>query len=197
MLESVKANFTESIQTMIASLEELPEPIALATQMMVNALINGNKILSCGNGGSAAHAQSFASQMLNRYERERPSLPAIALSTDTSTMTSIANDYSYDEAFSKQVRALGQTGDILLAISPNGASRSVISAMEAALSRDMTIVALTGLDGGEMAGLLGPNDVEIRVPSSRAVRIHEVHLLVIHNLCEGVDDCLFPETSQE
>ncbi|MEH6712087.1 MAG: SIS domain-containing protein, partial [Paraglaciecola polaris] len=113
MLESVKANFTESIQTMIASLEELPEPIALATQMMVNALINGNKILSCGNGGSAAHAQSFSSQMLNRYERERPSLPAIALNTDASTLTSIANDFSYDEVFSKQVRALGQTGDIL------------------------------------------------------------------------------------
>ena len=107
MLESVKANFTESIQTMIASLEELPEPIALATQMMVNALINGNKILTCGNGGSGAHAQSFSSQMLNRYERERPSLPAIALSTDTSTITSIANDESYDEVFSKQVRALG------------------------------------------------------------------------------------------
>lgn len=197
MLDSIKANFTESIQTKIASLEVLPEPIAHATQMMVNALINGNKILSCGNGGSASHAQNFSAEMLNRYERDRPSLPALALSTDSSTITSIASDYSYDEIFSKQVRALGQAGDILLAISPSGGSRNVISAMEAALSRDMTIVALTGQDGGEMAGLLGPSDVEIRVPSSRVVRIEEVHLLVIHNLCEGIDDCLFPESSQE
>lgn len=197
MLDSIKANFTESIQTKIASLEVLPEPIAHATQMMVNALINGNKILSCGNGGSASHAQSFSAEMLNRYERDRPSLPAFALSTDSSTITAIANDYSYDEIFSKQVRALGQAGDILLAISPSGGSRNVINAMEAALSRDMTIVALTGQDGGEMAGLLGPSDVEIRVPSSRDIRIEEVHLLVIHNLCEGIDDCLFPESSQE
>jgi DnaA initiator-associating protein len=197
MLDSIKANFTESIQTKIASLEVLPEPIGHATQMMVNALINGNKILSCGNGGSASHAQSFSSEMLNRYERDRPSLPAIALTTDISTITSIASDYSYDEIFSKQVRALGQAGDILLAISPSGGARNVVHAMEAALSRDMTIVALTGQDGGVMAGLLGPSDVEIRVPSSRDIRIEEVHLLVIHNLCEGIDDCLFPESSQE
>lgn len=193
MIEKIKANFTESIQTKIAAGEVLPEAIWRASQMMVEALIRGNKILSCGNGGSAGDAQHFSSEMLNRYERERPSLPAMALTTDSSTLTSIANDYSYDEVFSKQVRALGQAGDILFAISTSGNSRNVINAMEAALSRDMTIVALTGKDGGEMAGLLGDNDVEIRVPSSRTARIQEVHLLVIHNLCECIDDSLFPE----
>lgn len=193
MIEQIKANFTESIQTKIAAGEVLPEAIFKASQMMVEALIRGNKILSCGNGGSAGDAQHFSSELLNRYERDRPSLPAMALTTDSSTITSIANDYSYDEVFSKQVRALGQAGDILLAISTSGNSRNVINAMEAALSRDMTIVALTGKDGGEMAGLLSAHDVEIRVPSSRTARIQEVHLLVIHNLCECIDDSLFPE----
>ena len=195
MIEKIKANFTESIQTKIAAREIIPEAIWRASEMMVEALIRGNKILSCGNGGSAGDAQHFSSEMLNRYERDRPSLPAMALTTDSSTITSIANDYSYDEVFSKQVRALGQAGDILFAISTSGNSRNVINAMEAALSRDMTIVALTGKDGGEMAGLLGNNDVEIRVPSSRTARIQEVHLLVIHNLCECIDDSLFPEDS--
>lgn len=197
MIEKIKANFTESIQTKIAAGEVLPEVIASGAQMMVEALMRGNKILSCGNGGSAGDAQHFSSELLNRYERDRPSLPAMALTTDSSTITSIANDYSYDEVFSKQVRALGQAGDILLAISTSGNSRNVIKAMEAALSRDMTIVALTGKDGGEMAGLLGPHDVEIRVPSNRTARIQEVHLLVIHNLCEGIDDSLFPDNLEE
>ena len=176
--------------------EVFPSAIANASTMMVEALIRGNKILSCGNGGSAGDAQHFSSELLNRYERDRPSLPAMALTTDSSTITSIANDYSYDEVFSKQVRALGQPGDILLAISTSGNSRNVINAMEAALSRDMTIVALTGKDGGEMAGFLGPNDVEIRVPSNRTARIQEVHLLAIHNLCECIDDTLFPESNE-
>lgn len=194
MIEQIKANFTESIQTKIAASEVLPEVIAKAGQLMVEALINGNKILTCGNGGSAGDAQHFSSELLNRYERDRPSLPAVALTTDSSTVTSIANDYSYEEIFSKQVKALGQSGDILLAISTSGNSGNVIKAMEAAVSRDMHIVALTGKDGGEMAGLLGPNDVEIRVPSNRTARIQEVHLLAIHNLCEVIDDSLFPET---
>lgn len=197
MIEKIKANFTESIQTKIAAGEILPEAIDRAAQMMVEALIRGNKILSCGNGGSAGDAQHFSSELLNRYERDRPSLPAMALTTDSSTITSIANDYSYDEVFSKQVRALGQAGDILFAISTSGNSRNVINAMEAALSRDMTIVALTGKDGGEMAGLLNQHDVEIRVPSNRTARIQEVHLLVIHNLCECIDDSLFPENNEE
>jgi DnaA initiator-associating protein len=197
MIENIKTNFTESIQTKIAASELLPPFIEQASMMMVEALVRGNKILSCGNGGSAGDAQHFSSELLNRYERDRPSLPAIALTTDTSTLTSIANDYSYDEVFAKQVRALGQPGDVLLAISTSGNSRNVICAMEAALSRDMTIVALTGKDGGEMAGFLGENDVEIRVPSNRTARIQEVHLLVIHNLCECIDDSLFPIDESE
>lgn len=192
MLDNIKKSFTESIQTKIAAAEALPEPIEKAAKMMTDALIRGNKILSCGNGGSAGDAQHFSSELLNRYERNRPSLPAIALTTDSSTITSIANDFSYDEVFSKQVKALGQAGDILLAISTSGNSTNVINAMQAALTRDMTIVALTGKDGGEMAGFLGENDVEIRVPSSRTARIQEVHLLVIHNLCECIDNTLFP-----
>jgi DnaA initiator-associating protein len=197
MLDNIKKSFTESIQTKIAAAEVLPVPIEKAANMMVQALIRGNKILSCGNGGSAGDAQHFSSELLNRYERDRPSLPAIALTTDSSTITSIANDYSYDEIFSKQIRALGQSGDILLAISTSGNSRNVINAMEAALARDMTIVALTGKDGGEMAGFLSENDVEIRVPSSRTARIQEVHLLVIHNLCESIDNALFPISESE
>jgi DnaA initiator-associating protein len=193
MIETIKQEFTESIQTKIAASEILPAQIASAAKMMVDALIGGNKILSCGNGGSAGDAQHFSSELLNRYERERPSLPAIALTTDSSTLTSIANDYSYEEVFSKQIRALGQSGDILFAISTSGHSKNVINAMEAALSRGMTIVALTGKDGGEMASLLGPSDVEIRVPSNRTARIQEVHLLVIHNLCNAIDDALFPQ----
>ncbi len=197
MLENIRKSFTESIQTKIAAAEELPVPIEKAAKMMVRALIRGNKILSCGNGGSAGDAQHFSSELLNRYERDRPSLPAMALTTDSSTITSIANDYSFDEIFSKQIKALGQPGDILLAISTSGNSRNVINAMEAALGRDMTIVALTGKDGGEMAGFLSENDVEIRVPSSRTARIQEVHLLVIHNLCESIDNALFPISESE
>jgi len=195
MIDDIKKSFTESIQTKIAAAEALPEPIEKGAKMMIEALIRGNKILSCGNGGSAGDAQHFSSELLNRYERNRPSLPAMALTTDSSTITSIANDFSFDEVFSKQVKALGQAGDILLAISTSGNSANVINAMQAALARDMTIVALTGKDGGEMAGFIGENDVEIRVPSSRTARIQEVHLLVIHNLCESIDNALFPIAS--
>jgi D-sedoheptulose 7-phosphate isomerase len=159
--------------------------------MMVASLINGGKILSCGNGGSAGDAQHFSSEMLNRFERERPSLPAIALTTDSSTVTSIANDYSYNEIFSKQIRALGNEGDILLAISTSGGSKNVIEAIKAAHDRDMQVVALTGKDGGNMASLLTDNDIEIRVPSEVTARIQEVHLLVIHCLCDLIDCSLF------
>ncbi|MFN4290413.1 MAG: phosphoheptose isomerase [Permianibacter sp.] len=183
--------FNESIQTKIASVELLSGTIARAGAAMVQALLNGNKILACGNGGSAGDAAHFSSEMLNRFERERPSLPAIALTTDTPTLTSIANDYHYNQVFSKQINALGQAGDILLAISTSGNSKNVIAAMEAALNRDMVIVALTGRDGGSMAGLLGPNDVEVRVPSNSTARIQEVHLLVIHCLCDYIDRHLF------
>ncbi|QSX34046.1 phosphoheptose isomerase [Shewanella avicenniae] len=193
MLDNIKASFTESIQTKIDAAEALPDSIAKAAEMMVHCLLSGHKILACGNGGSAGDAQHFSAELLNRFEIERPPLPALALTTDSSTLTAIANDYSYDEVFSKQVLALGQPGDILLAISTSGNSRNVIKAMEAALSRDMTIVALTGKDGGAMAGLLSSNDVEVRVPSNVTARIQEVHLLVIHCLCDNIDKTLFPQ----
>lgn len=190
-LERIHNLFHASIQTKIAAADALPEFIARAAKHMADALLAGHKILSCGNGGSAGDAQHFSSEMLNRFERERPSLPAIALSTDTSTLTSIANDYSYEEIFAKQIRALGQPGDILLAISTSGRSRNVITAIQAAMSREMSVVALTGRDGGEIAGLLGQHDVEIRVPADSTARIQEVHLLVIHCLCDLIDESLF------
>lgn len=193
MLDNIKANFTESIQTQIAATDTLSEPIATAAMMMVNALVQGHKLLACGNGGCGTSVQQFVTNMLNRYERERPSLPAISLNADNTTLTAIAGDYSFDEVYSKQVRALGGAGDILLAICDSGNDKSIIRAMEAAVSRDMTIVALTGKDGGEMSGLLGTNDIEIRVPSNRNSRIQEVHLLTIHCLCEAIDNMLFPE----
>jgi DnaA initiator-associating protein len=197
MLDNIKASFTESIQTKIASFELLPEPIAHAAHIMINALINGNKILCCGNGGSAVSAQHFSSLLLNKFERERPSLPAISLTADGITLASIANDYEFEQVFSKQISALGQADDILLVISTSGNSQNLIKAMEAALSRDMMIVALTGKDGGKMAGLLGQNDVEIRVPSNQTARIQEVHYLVVHSICDGIDNSLFPEIFQE
>ena len=158
---------------------------------MVNCLLNEGKILTCGNGGSAGDAQHFSSELLNRFERERPSLPALALTTDSSTITSIANDYSYDEIFSKQIRALGQPGDVLLAISTSGNSGNVLQAIQAAHDRDMLVVALTGRDGGAMASLLLPEDSEIRVPARSTARIQEVHLLAIHCLCDLIDRQLF------
>jgi len=192
MLESIKESFTESIQTQIAAAEALPDAISQAAQVMVQSLLNGNKILCCGNGGSAANSQHLASCLINRFETERPSLPALALTADTTTLTAVANDYHHDEIFSKQVRALGQAGDILFVLSTSGNSKNIIKAMEAALTRDMTIIALTGKDGGEMAGLLGIQDVEIRIPSQRTARIQEGHLLTVHCLCDLIDKVLFP-----
>ncbi len=183
--------FRDSIETKRQAMEVLIPHIDLASQVMVAALLNEGKILTCGNGGSAGDAQHFSSELLNRFERERPSLPALALTTDSSTLTSIANDYSYNEVFSKQIRALGQPGDILLAISTSGNSANVIQAIQAAHDREMTVVALTGRDGGGMASLLLPEDVEIRVPAKVTARIQEVHLLVIHCLCDQIDQQLF------
>jgi len=193
MLEQIQNNFTESIQTQIAATEELSPAIEQAGMTMVQGLLNGNKILSCGNSGSAALTEHFCSQLLNRFETERPSLPAVSLIVGSATMTSIANESQYDEAFSKQIRALGHNGDVLLAISPSGNDQNVIKAIESAVSRDMPIIALTGYDGGDISGLLGENDVEIRVPSARTARINEVHLIVLHCLCEIIDTTLFPQ----
>ncbi|WP_088329998.1 SIS domain-containing protein [Lacimicrobium sp. SS2-24] len=195
MIDAIRDSFTESIQTKIAAIEVLPEAIEKATYMMVQALISGNKILCCGCGRSAMDAQQFASLLLTRFEGDRPSLPALALSSDAATLSSAAETHSHNEIYSRQIRALGQGSDILLAISVDGNSRNIIMAMEAALNRDMSIIALTGQDGGEMAGLLGPNDLEIRVPSNKPQRTQEVHQLVIHTLCTGIDNCLFPEHS--
>jgi D-sedoheptulose 7-phosphate isomerase len=163
----------------------------MAGETMVGSLLNDGKILSCGNGGSAGDAQHFSAELLNRFEKERPGLPAIAITTDSSTLTAIANDYSYNEIFSKQVSALGQSNDVLLAISTSGNSANVMEAMKAAHERDMKIVALTGRDGGAMADLLSAEDIEIRVPADRTARIQEVHLVVIHCLCDYIDTKLF------
>lgn len=190
-IERIEQLFHDSIDTKVKASEVLPRVIAAAGQLMVNALLNDGKILSCGNGGSAGDAQHFSSELLNRFERERPSLPAIALTTDSSTVTSIANDYSYNEIFSKQIRALGTDRDILLAISTSGNSANVIQAIQAAHDRGMKVVALTGRDGGNMAALLHPEDVEIRVPAQSTARIQEVHLLAIHCLCDYIDRQLF------
>ncbi len=191
MIDRIKENFHESIQTKIMSADTIAESIEIGANMMVQCLLNNNKMLSCGNGGSAGDAQHFSSEMLNRFEAERPSLPAIALTTDPSTITSIANDYSYEEIFSKQIKALGRPGDILLAISTSGNSKNVTEAIDAAHHRQMQVVALTGRDGGQIAPLLNDDDVEIRVPSDRTSRIQETHLLVIHCLCDIIDRQLF------
>ena len=190
-LVRIREIFTESIQTKIDAADALPESIALATDILVDALVNGKKVLCCGNGGSAGDAMHFASEMVNRFERERPSLPAIALTADMNTITAIANDYDFNQIYTKQIKALGQPGDILLAISTTGDSPNITEAVKAALSRDMLIIGLTGRDGGEMAGLLSANDVEIRVPSPTTSRIQEVHLLIIHTLCDLIDNRLF------
>jgi len=187
LISRINSNFQESISTKQMSAELLAEHIAAAAQNITQCILAGGKILSCGNGGSAGDAQHFSSEMLNRFEMERPGLPAMALTTDSSTLTSIANDYSYDQIFSKQVTALGQQGDMLLAISTSGNSANVNNAAMAAHDRGMRIVALTGKQGGELAQLLNPEDVEIRVPAESTARIQEVHLLVIHCLCDLID----------
>jgi len=183
----VRQHFTDSIQTKQQSLEPLAPVIARAAGQLSQTLDQGGKILSCGNGGSAGDAQHFSSEMLNRFELERPGLPAVALTTDSSTLTSIANDYDYSQIFSRQVLALGNSGDVLLAISTSGNSSNVIKAVEAAHTRHMQVVALSGHDGGKLSGLLEDTDVEICVPVNSTARIQEVHLLVIHCLCDLID----------
>lgn len=189
LIARISRQFEDSIQTKQAALELLAAPLALAVETMTACLLGNGKILSCGNGGSAADAQHFAAELVNRFEMERPPLAAIALTTDTSTLTSIANDYHYNQIFSKQVQALGQAGDVLLAISTSGNSPNVIEAIHMAHDRDMRVVALTGKDGGRIADLLKDTDINLCVPSARTARIQEVHLLALHCLCDGID-CL-------
>lgn len=191
-LESrVAGHFAASASLKTSAASVLAGPIAQGIQLMTDCLRAGGKILACGNGGSAADAQHFSAELLNRFEVERPPLAAIALSTDTSTLTSIANDYSYDRVFEKQVLALGRKGDVLLAISTSGNSGNVIAAMDVAARAGIRIVALTGRDGGKMAGLLSPQDAHICVPHTVTARIQEVHLLTLHCLCDGIDAVLF------
>ena len=189
LISRIGHHFSDSAHLKLQAQDILAEPIAYAAERVVQCMLADGKVLSCGNGGSAGDAQHFASEMLNRFEMERPGLAAMALSTDSSTITSIANDYSFDLIFSKQIRALGQPQDLLLAISTSGNSRNVIEGIQAAHEREMSVIALTGKGGGQMADLLRPEDIHLCVPSESTARIQEVHLLIIHCLCDAID-CL-------
>lgn len=191
LAERIAAHFADSAQLKLAAAQSLAGPIAAAVEAMCACLRAGGKVLACGNGGSAADAQHFAAELVNRFERERPPLAAVSLAADSSNLTSIANDYGYEQVFEKQVRALGRKGDVLLAISTSGNSPSVVAAMRAARELGLVTVALTGRGGGKMGAALGAGDVQVCVPHERTMRIQEVHLLVLHCLCDGIDAQLF------
>ena len=190
LTDRVFDHFAESIRVKQDNQELLAEATAAATELMFAALANDGKILACGNGGSAADAQHFAAELVGRFEIERMGLAGIALTTDTSALTAIANDYDFNRVFSKQVEALGRSGDVLLAISTSGNSANVIAAIEAAHERDMKVVALTGKDGGKIAHLLKDDDILLNVSHQRTARIQEVHILLIHAMCDGIDQLL-------
>jgi D-sedoheptulose 7-phosphate isomerase len=194
LADRIQQHFHDSAQTKLAALSIMAAPIEAAARRMVQCLLADGKVMACGNGGSAADSQHFAAELLNRFEQERPPLAAIALTTDTSTLTSIANDYRYEDVFAKQIQALGRPGDVLLAISTSGNSPNVIEAIHAAHAREITVVALTGRKGGKIAALLGPDDIHLCVPAERTARIQEVHLLTIHCLCDGIDALILGET---
>lgn len=183
-------HFLDSIAVKQEAEKVLPESVAQAVVAMVDCLRSGGKVMACGNGGSAADAQHFAAELIGRFERERQELAAIALTTDTSILTAVGNDYSYDEVFSKQVRGLGKKGDILLGISTSGNSKNVVKAIESAKKIGINIIALTGNGGGKIASLLDANDIHLCVPSNRTARIQETHLVLLHGLCDGVDHLL-------
>ena len=191
--ERITGHFNDSAALKVAAAKMLAAPIARAVALMSESLRAGGKVLACGNGGSAADAQHFAAELVNRFERERAPLAGLALTTDSSTLTSIANDYRYEQVFEKQVRALGRKGDVLLAISTSGNSASVVAALSAAHESGLGVVALTGNGGGKMAAALGASDVHVCVPHKRTMRIQEVHLLVLHCLCDGIDYQLYGE----
>jgi len=190
----VRSHFQDAIELKSRMSETLAPAIARAGVALAEALRRGNKVLACGNGGSAGDCQHFAAELVGRFERERPGLPAIALTVDTSALTAIANDYSYDVVFSRQVEALGREGDVLVALSTSGNSRNVIGAMKAASARGMAVIALTGRDGGEMGRMLGATDHHLNVAHPRTMRIQEVHILALHCLCDTVDIVLHGET---
>jgi D-sedoheptulose 7-phosphate isomerase len=192
LADRISAHFAESAKLKLAAAQPLAAPLVRGVELLVDTLRSGGKVLSCGNGGSAADAQHFAAELVNRFERERPPLAAIALSTDTSALTSIANDYAYQQVFSKPLRAFGKRGDALLAISTSGNSANVIDAMHAAHELGIRVIALTGNGGGKMAALVREDDVHLCVPHKTTARIQEVHLLCIHCLCDGIDTLLFP-----
>ncbi len=191
IIKLIQDNFIQSIETKQKAQLTMIEPISKAVDLIVTAFSNGNKMLICGNGGSAADAQHFAAEFTGRYEMERTPLPAIALTTDTSALTAIGNDYGFDVVFSKQVEALGNPGDILYAISTSGNSGNVLKAMEVAQSKGMHIIIMVGRDGGKMAEMLTERDVNLCVPVQRTARIQEVHLLTLHTICDAVDTVMF------
>lgn len=190
---NLRQHFQEGIELRQRMAQTLPEPIARAGSALAEALRAGRKVLACGNGGSAADCQHFAAEIVGRFERERPGMPAIALTVDTSAITAIANDYDWERVFSRQLEALGQPGDVLLAISTSGNSKNIIEAIKAAHARQMTVIALTGRDGGAMGTMLRPGDHHLNVAHPRTMRVQEIHLLVIHCLCEVVDNVIHGE----
>ncbi|GAB4223684.1 MAG: phosphoheptose isomerase [Gammaproteobacteria bacterium] len=190
-IEHIKSLFKASIEAKADAADSMPSSIATAAEIIVHSLLENHKLLICGNGGSAADAQHFAAELINRFEIERPSLPAIALTTDSSALTAIANDYQYTQIFAKQVAGLGQAGDILIAISTSGNSENIIAAIQTAQQKHMPIVALTGKNGGQISGLLTTQDIELRVPSETTARIQEVHIFILHALCDLIDKQLF------
>lgn len=193
--ERIQSLFEQSIQTKRESAAVLPEQIKLAGNLMVHTVMENGKILTCGNGGSAGDAQHFSSELLNRFERERPGLPAMALTTDSSTLTSIANDYQFADIFAKQIRALGRPGDIVLAFTTSGQSHNIVNAIDAAHEQEMSVILVSGKDGGRAAENLNHSDIEIRVPSNSTARIQEVHLVVVHCLCDLIDNSLLGQPS--
>lgn len=189
----LRTHFEEGIELRRRMAESLPAQIARAGEALAAALKAGRKALACGNGGSAADSQHFAAEIVGRFERERPGMPAVALTVDSSALTAIANDYDWDHVFAKQVEALGNAGDVLLAISTSGNSKNIVEAVRAAQARGLVVIALTGRDGGAMGRMLRANDFHLNIAHPRTMRVQEMHLLAIHCLCEVVDNVLFGE----
>jgi D-sedoheptulose 7-phosphate isomerase len=195
MLEQrIQQHFIDSADLKYQAAPVLSQPIANAVQALLACVTSGGKVLACGNGGSAADAQHFAAEFVGRFERERPELAAIALTTDSSILTAVGNDYGFDVIYSRQVRALGQAGDVLIAITTSGNSENVLKAVEAAHERDMVVIGLSGRGGGKLNRALRDTDVHICVPHERTARVQEVHLLTLHCLCDAVDDLLLGDT---